>query len=67
MGGAERKTAADPTNSEGFATWWISQAGGFANGQPPLHFLTGFLHTDTFTSERSSLVKTEVSIEYCVV
>jgi hypothetical protein len=40
MGAPKRKTAAYPTNSESFAIWWISQAGGFGNGQPPLHFLT---------------------------
>ena len=31
------------------------------------HFLTSFHRTDSFISERRLSVKTEVSIEYCVV
>jgi hypothetical protein len=33
----------------------------------PGHFLTLFNRIDILIAERSSLVKTEVSIEYCVV
>jgi hypothetical protein len=52
MGGAEQeKRRLTPTNSESFAIWWISQAGGFASGQPPLHFLTAL--NDACHSERS--------------
>jgi hypothetical protein len=43
MEGAEqqkRRLTLGTRTPRSFAIWWISQAGGFANGQPPLHFLT---------------------------
>jgi hypothetical protein len=51
MEGAEqqkRRLTLGTRTPRSFAIWWISQAGGFANGQPPLHFLTVFNRTDSF-------------------
>jgi hypothetical protein len=40
MGGApNKKTGADPTNSESFAIWWISQAGGIREREAAVAFL----------------------------
>ncbi len=40
---------------------------GFVIRSSSHHFLTSFHRTDSFISERRLSVKTEVSIEYCVV